>query len=56
MLSNNKLIISIKEARKLLGKEHANMSDEEVVKLIEDLHFIAKHSLKKIAEDKHKQM
>lgn len=40
-----KPIISIKEARKLLGKEHENLSDEEVTDLIERLHELAKLSL-----------
>lgn len=48
------LIISVKEARKLLGKTAKNMTDEEIEKTIIDLNFIAKHALKDIQENKHK--
>lgn len=51
-----KPIISIKEARKLLGKDGQKLSAEEVAKLIDDLDFIAQHAIKKIKENKHKQM
>jgi Ca2+-binding EF-hand superfamily protein len=36
-------IISVKEARKILGKEAKSMSDEEIEKVINDLDAIAKH-------------
>lgn len=39
------MIISIKEARKLLSSTAKDMSDEEVERLISDLHFLAKHAL-----------
>jgi len=41
-----KPIISIKEARKLLGKEAKNMSDEQVARLIEDTHELARIALR----------
>lgn len=44
----NKSIITVKEARKILGKKSADMSDEEILKLIDDLDYIAKHTLEKI--------
>ncbi len=40
-----KPIISVKEARKLLGKEYANLSDERIAELVEQLHELAKLSL-----------
>ncbi|MDB5179425.1 MAG: hypothetical protein JWN12_57 [Candidatus Saccharibacteria bacterium] len=46
-----KPIISVKEARKLLGKEHENLTDEEVVELIEQTHELAKLALD-VARDK----
>lgn len=53
-MNEAKQIISVKEARKLLGKDGQKLTDQEVVKLIDDLHFIAKHSLK-MARDKREQ-
>lgn len=45
------MIITVKEARKILGKELKNkLSNEEVEKLIDDLHCIAKGSLKMAME------
>jgi len=46
-----KPIISIKEARKLLGKEAENMTDEQVVELIGQTHELAKLALD-VARDK----
>ncbi len=46
-----KPIMSVKEARKLLGKEHENLSDEEVADLIEQTHELAKLALD-VARDK----
>jgi hypothetical protein len=37
----NRLPISIKEARKLLGSECVDFTDEEVEDIIEQLYFIA---------------
>lgn len=38
-------IMSVKEARKFLGKDHENMTDEGVAELVEQLHELAKLSL-----------
>ncbi len=35
------LIISVKEARKLMGKEAEKYTDEQVIKIITDLDFMA---------------
>lgn len=40
-----KPIMTVKEARKLLGKEYENLSDDEVAELIEQVHELAKLSL-----------
>lgn len=40
------LIISVKEARKLLGDDAKKMSDDEVEKLIRDLDVMARYALK----------
>lgn len=40
-----KPIISVKEARKLLGKEYDSLTDEKVSELVEQLHGLAKVSL-----------
>lgn len=37
--------MSVKEARKLLGKEYENLSDEKIAELVEQLHELAKLSL-----------
>ncbi|HPD99447.1 MAG TPA: hypothetical protein PKV52_04210 [Candidatus Saccharibacteria bacterium] len=39
------MIISVKEARKILGKDYEKLTDEEVEKLIYQLHNLAKASL-----------
>jgi hypothetical protein len=46
-----KPIMSIKEARKLLGKEHENMTDEQVAELVEQTHKLAELALD-VARDK----
>lgn len=46
----SELIISIKEARKLLGKTAEKLSDSEVEKLILDLDFIARNAIKQFKE------
>jgi hypothetical protein len=43
--------MSIKEARKLLGKEHENMTDEQVAELVEQTHKLAELALD-VARDK----
>lgn len=50
-----KPIMSVKEARKLLGKEHENLSDDEVAELIEQLHELAKLSLDMAREQRLKK-
>lgn len=40
-----KSIMSVKEARKLLGEDHESMTDESVTELVEQLHELAKLSL-----------
>lgn len=42
-----RLIISVKEARKLLGKEARELSDEQVIDIINLLSAAARHYLKK---------
>lgn len=42
---DQKPIISVKEARKLLGKEYRDRSDGEIKKIIEDTHELAKIAL-----------
>lgn len=39
-------LISINEARKILGKEHEHLTDEQVQELVSNLHVIAKGALK----------
>lgn len=51
-MSEIKPIISIKEARKLLGKNNKDLSDEEIAKLVEDLDFLAKHAIEQFKEKK----
>ena len=43
--------MSVKEARKLLGKEASDMSDEKVAELVEQTHELAKLALE-VARDK----
>lgn len=43
--------MSVKEARKLLGKEHENLTDDEVAELVEQTHELAKLALD-VARDK----
>lgn len=48
------MIISLKEARKILGKEMGDkLSDEELEKLIDDLDVLARAALKMAKEDLH---
>lgn len=48
-------IISVKEARKILGKTASGMTDEEIEKLIENLDDIAVHALKDAREKRMKE-
>lgn len=43
-------IISIKQARELLGEEALNMSDEEVQQLIDSFDLIAQYSIQMVQE------
>jgi len=46
-----KPIMSVKEARKLLGKEYAKLPDEQIAELVEQTHELAKLALD-VARDK----
>jgi uncharacterized protein YjgD (DUF1641 family) len=46
----DKLIISVDEARKLLDKSEAQMTDQEIEKLISDLDSIARLYIKGVRE------
>ncbi|MGB3023205.1 MAG: hypothetical protein WBB39_00155 [Candidatus Saccharimonadales bacterium] len=50
-----KPIISVKEARKLLGKDYQNLTDEKIAELIEQLHELAKLSLDMAREQRLKK-
>ncbi|MFZ1301820.1 MAG: hypothetical protein WAQ27_04595 [Candidatus Microsaccharimonas sp.] len=50
-----KPIISVKEARKLLGKEYDSLTDEKVTELVEQLHGLAKVSLDMAREQRLKK-
>lgn len=43
--------MSVKEARKLLGKEASDMTDEKVAELVEQTHELAKLALE-VARDR----
>lgn len=49
-----KPIITVKEARKIMGKDANKFTDEELEKLIDDLHTIARFTIKDIKEGKFK--
>ena len=55
VFSDDKPIMSVKEARKLLGKDHENMTDGEVSELIGQLHELAKLSLDMAREQRLKK-
>ena len=46
----DKPIISIKEARKILGKDAIGMADDEIANVIETLDILAKDALQKARE------
>lgn len=48
--ANEHLIISVVEVRKLLGKEHASLTDEQIEDLIVQLDGIASLSIKQSIE------
>lgn len=45
-------VISIGEARRLLGREAEEMTDEEIRRLIDDFDIIAQYSLKMVQKKK----
>jgi len=45
-MTQQKDIISVKEARKLLGKESGKLSDDEVTTIINDLDWLARMAIK----------
>jgi len=45
---SDKPIISVKEARKILGKEYNNVSDDNLLGIIRSLHQIANYYLDSI--------
>lgn len=45
-----KPVITVKEARKILGKEAHKLTDEQIEKLIDDLDFIARYAIKNFKE------
>lgn len=50
-----KLIISVKEARKILGKKSEGISDEEIEFVIGTLDLMAKDALKISTEEVHRK-
>jgi hypothetical protein len=44
-MSREKLIVSVKEARKILGSDAVGMSDKEIIEVISTLDVIAKDTL-----------
>lgn len=51
-----KPIISVKEARKLLGKKYEKFFDDQVADLVEQTHDLAKLALKVAQENRIKKM
>ena len=51
-----KPIMSVKEARKLLDKEYASMTDEEVAELVENTYKLAKLALDIAGEQRQKTL
>ncbi|MCA9334025.1 hypothetical protein KC963_03180, partial [Candidatus Saccharibacteria bacterium] len=48
-------IMSVKEARKLLGKKYEHMTDEEVTELVEQTHEFAKLALEMAKQERLKK-
>jgi hypothetical protein len=44
-MSSDNLIVSVKEARKILGSDAANMTDDEIIEVISTLDIMAKGAL-----------
>ena len=49
---SNGMIVSVSEARKILGDEYSTLSEEELGGLILDLHELAQTILKSISQGK----
>lgn len=49
---DDSLVLSIDEARKILGKSAKTMSDDEIREVILNLHSIARMTLQTISENK----
>lgn len=49
-------IITIQEARKILGKDAQKLTDQEVEKLIDDLNFIARYAIKHFKSKRREQL
>jgi hypothetical protein len=47
-------VLSVKQARELLGDEASEMTDEEVQKLVEDFDIIAQYAIKLVQKFKKK--
>lgn len=45
-----KPVITIKEARKIMGKEAEKYTDDEIAKMVDDLDFIARLAIKDFKE------
>jgi len=45
------LIITVKEARKILGRKFAKYSDADIEEMINDLHFISTVALNKLRKE-----
>lgn len=47
-------VISVLEARKLLGDEALEMTDEEIQQMIDDFDIIAQHAIKLVQNNRNK--
>lgn len=45
-------VMSVKEARKLLGTDAQALSDEEIRKILDDLDFLAQMAIRKFKSEK----
>lgn len=52
MVLKSNQIVTVAEARKLLGDDAKGMTDEEIQKLIEDFDIIAQYAIKLVQEFK----
>lgn len=49
---NEKPIMTVKEARKLLGKKYEKMTDQEIAKLIDEVDMLAQMALRLAKEER----